>query len=101
MGDPKKKHKLYSTPKRPYDPAVLEAELRLIGAYGLRNKRELWRHHALARAYRRRAREMLSMDQVDRADIERKFKGKLHKLGFIDERGNLDDIQISSLVYEA
>ena len=38
MGDPKKKHKTFNTPKRPYETEALMEELRTIGAYGLRNK---------------------------------------------------------------
>jgi ribosomal protein S4 len=67
MGDPKKKHKRYTTPKRPYDFANLEAELKLVGAYSLRNKRELWSHRTKLSTLRRRARKLLSMDPVARA----------------------------------
>ncbi|UCH56692.1 MAG: 30S ribosomal protein S4 [Candidatus Bathyarchaeota archaeon] len=92
MGDPKKKHKLYTTPKRPYDVANLEEELRLIGAYGLRNKRELWRHRTELSTLRRRAREMLSLDPEERTQLEKELITKLHRLGLVDERGSLDDI---------
>jgi small subunit ribosomal protein S4 len=92
LGDPKKRHKLYSTPKRPYDFANLEAELKLVGAYGLRNKRELWRHKTELSTLRRRAREMLSTGVTEREQIEGELIGRLHRLGLIPERGNLDDI---------
>jgi small subunit ribosomal protein S4 len=92
LGDPKKRHKLYSTPKRPYDFANLEAELKLVGAYGLRNKRELWRHRTELSTLRRRAREMLSMGVAEREQLEAELQGRLHRLGLIPERGNLDDI---------
>ena len=92
MGDPKKKHKLYSTPKRPYDFANLEAELKLVGAYGLRNKRELWRHRTEMSTLRRRAREMVSMEVAEREQMEAELIARLHRLGLIPEKGNLDDI---------
>jgi len=92
LGDPKKKHKLYSTPKRPWDFANLEAELKLVGAYGLRNKRELWRHKTELSTLRRRAREMVSMGVTEREQLEAELIGRLHKRGLIPEMGNLDDI---------
>ena len=92
MGDPKKKHKLYSTPKRPWDFANLEAELKLVGAYGLRNKRELWRHKTELSTLRRRAREMVSMGVAEREQLEAELLGRLHRRGLIPEMGDLDDI---------
>ena len=41
MGDPKKQKKKYESPKYPWSVDRFEAELKLLGEYGLRNKREL------------------------------------------------------------
>ncbi len=92
MGDPKKKHKRYTTPKRPYDQDTLMKELRLLGAYGLRNKRELWRHRTELSHIRRMAREKLSMDPVERAEGEREMIRKLHARGLVDDRATLEDV---------
>jgi len=91
VGDPKKKHKGYTKPKRPYDYDALMEELRLVGTYGLRNKRELWRLRTELSRIRRMAREKLSMDPVERAKGEREMVRKLHSLGLVDEKAVLED----------
>lgn len=92
MGDPKKKRKQYTTPKRPYDVDTLKEELRLIGLYGLRNKRELWKHRTELSRIRRMAREMLSLPPEERAERGRQLIARLRRLGLIGEGATLEDV---------
>jgi small subunit ribosomal protein S4 len=92
MGDPKKKHKTYSTPKRPYDPDTLLDELRLIGTYGLRNKRELWKAHTILSTLRRRARELLSLGAGERSERQAEMVSRLHRLGLVREGATLEEV---------
>lgn len=91
MGDPKKKHKKYKTPESPYDEERLQEELRLLGIYGLRNKRELWRHRTILRKYRQIAREMLSMETAKRIQGERELINKLYALGLTRRDATLEE----------
>jgi len=92
MGDPKKKHKTYHTPKRPYDTQALLEELQTIGAYGLRNKRELWKAKTELSAIRGRARGLLSLEPEERAARERGLIAKLAKRGLVMENSRLEDV---------
>ena len=48
--------------RRPYERERMDHEIQLVGGYGLRNKRELWRvHYTLARLLKV-ARELLTLD---------------------------------------
>jgi len=53
MGDPKKQRRKYETPRFPWRTDTLQKELNLIGQYGLRNKRELWRHETALSKFRK------------------------------------------------
>jgi len=92
LGDPKKKHKRYVTPERPYDQAALIDELRLIGAYGLRNKRELWRHRTQLSKIRRIAREAQPLDPARRGEVEGRLIRRLQHLGLLKREATIDDV---------
>ncbi len=97
MGDPKKQHKKYTTPSVPYDTEMFMEELKLLGAYGLRNKRELWRLRTELSSLRRRARGLLAQTATEREKQEKELINKLHKMGLIQSNGTLDDILTLSI----
>eukprot|EP00005_Dracoamoeba_jomungandri_P006216 CAMPEP_0174256378 /NCGR_PEP_ID=MMETSP0439-20130205/5618_1 /TAXON_ID=0 /ORGANISM="Stereomyxa ramosa, Strain Chinc5" /LENGTH=207 /DNA_ID=CAMNT_0015338957 /DNA_START=51 /DNA_END=674 /DNA_ORIENTATION=- len=83
----KNKSKTYKTPRRPFEKERLDAELQLIGEYGLKNKREVWRVHYALGQVRKRARLLLTLPEKDPRRI---FEGaalmrRLHRLGILDE----------------
>lgn len=97
MGDPKKQHKTYTTPRVPYDTEMFMEELKLLGAYGLRNKHELWRVRTHLSDLRRRARNLLAQTATERDKQEKEMISKLHKMGLVQENGTLDDILTLSI----
>ncbi len=97
MGDPKKQRRKYETPKFPWRVDILEAELKLLGEYGLRNKRELWTHKTTLSRFRGIARSLLGMPTQKRAVLEKQLISKLHRLGVLPKTAALDDVLDLSL----
>jgi len=67
--------------------ARLDSELKLVGEYGLRNKREVWRVQLTLSKIRRAARQLLTLDEKD---PKRLFEGnalirRLVRVGVLDE----------------
>jgi len=92
MGDPKKQRKKFDTPRFPWQIDTLEAELKLLGQYGLRNKREIWRHKTLLSKYRGIGRSLLGMSTGERRTQEKQLLNRLHRLGILPEESELDDV---------
>ncbi len=92
MGDPRRQKKKYVAPKRPFDTERFEQELESIGSYGLRNKRELWRHKTELSNYRRNARMMLGLAPSERAQTEKELVDKLARIGILTEEPTLDHV---------
>ncbi|XP_068672085.1 small ribosomal subunit protein uS4 [Montipora capricornis] len=79
--------KTYTTPRRPFEKERLNQELRIIGEYGLRNKREVWRVKYTLAKIRKAARELLTLEEKD---PKRLFEGnallrRLVRIGVLDE----------------
>jgi small subunit ribosomal protein S4 len=92
MGDPRRLRKKYRSPENPFDKLRIVDEMKYLGEYGLRNKKEFWKHKAqvshfrsLARSYRK-----LSKEQYEKHINE--LRGKLAKLGLVGTNATPDDI---------
>ncbi len=92
MGDPKKPRKKWMGPKHPWVKERLIREIELMGEYGLRNKKELWRLETLARYFRHRARSLLALPPEIRAREEKALLSRLYHLGVLPENATLDDV---------
>ncbi|OYT39468.1 MAG: 30S ribosomal protein S4, partial [Desulfurococcales archaeon ex4484_58] len=66
--------------------------LRLLGEYGLRNKRELWRAKTIIRRFRHQARALLATPKEIREPVEKALLNKLYRLGLLGENATLEDV---------
>lgn len=98
MGDPKQQGRKYDTPSHPWREERMEREERLIGKYGLKNKKEFWRAESELRNYRRKARELLAElggagetpESVEREAQD--LLAKLTELGLLSSGDELGDV---------
>jgi len=70
----------------------LNAELYVMGSYGLRNKRELWRAQTEVARIRNQARALLALSTEARSEKEKRLLNFLNRLGLVKEGATLDDI---------
>jgi small subunit ribosomal protein S4 len=70
----------------------LNAELYVMGSYGLRNKRELWRAQTEVARIRNQARALLALSTEARSEKEKRLLSFLNRLGLVKEDATLDDI---------
>lgn len=82
--------KVAKHPKRPFEKERLDSELLLIGKYGLKNKREVWRVQYILQRIRRAARDLLTLEPNDPRRI---FSGqallnRMMRIGVLDKKQN-------------
>mmetsp|Transcript_10780 Transcript_10780/g.16119 ORF Transcript_10780/g.16119 Transcript_10780/m.16119 type:complete len:193 (-) Transcript_10780:29-607(-) len=75
------------TPRRPFEKERIDNELMLVGQYGLRNKREVWRVQLTLAKIRKAARELLTLEENDQRRI---FEGnallrRMVRMGLLNE----------------
>jgi small subunit ribosomal protein S4 len=92
MGDIKKQRKKYETPRFPWRTDIMQAELKLIGQFGLRNKHELWRQETMLSTFRGTARSLIGKNPEERKKMEEELLTRLKRLGVLPETAVLDDV---------
>lgn len=79
--------KTSNRPRKLYDRDRQDKEIKLAGEYGLKNKREIWRIQLVLAKIRKRARELLTLEESNPIRV---FEGqalmnKLFKYGLLDK----------------
>jgi small subunit ribosomal protein S4 len=93
LGDPKKPRAKFNPPRNPWQSDQLSQELYLLGTYGLRNKRELWRAQTYLSNIRKQARQLLAAATEVRGREEPKLLSHLGRQGLIQTPSpSLDDV---------
>jgi len=93
VGDPKKPRKKWERPGHPWIKERLLEEMELLGKYGLRNKREIWKAQTLLRRIREKAKALLSLPPEVRIAREAELIRKLYHMGLLEsESATIDEI---------
>jgi len=101
MGDPKTPRRIWKKPKRPLNYDLLMDELKTIGTFGLKTKRELWKARTELSRVRHQARSLLALGQDMREREEPILMNSLSKIGLVDKNSTLDNVlnlQVSDLL---
>ena len=92
MGDPRKLRKKFKRPSTPFEKARIDSELRYLGEYGLRNKREFWKHRYQLSKFRRIARDLKTMPENQQNIAFEELTTKLRSLGLVGSDATTDDV---------
>jgi len=92
MGDPKTSRRVWQKPKRPLNYNLIMDELKTLGTFGLKTKRELWKTQTELSRVRLQARSLLALRQDERERKEPILKQSLSKIGLVNEDSTLDDV---------
>ncbi len=61
----KRKHKIYSRPKRPFDKTRIDEEAKIKKDFGLKNKKEIWRADAKIKVLREKAKKLIGASEKE------------------------------------
>ncbi len=92
MGDPKYPRRVWRKPKRPLNYELKMEELKTVGTFGLRTKKELWKAHTELSRVRHQARSLLALRQEVREEKEPILMKSLARIGLVSSDATLDDV---------
>ena len=92
MGDIKNFRRVWKKPKRPLNFDLKMDELKILGTFGLKTKRELWKARTELSRVRNQARSLLALRQDVREQKEPILMNSLSKVGYVQSDATLDDV---------
>ena len=92
MGDTKNFRRVWKKPKRPFNFDLKMEELKILGTFGLKTKRELWKARTELSRVRNQARSLLALRQDVREQKEPILMNSLSKVGYVQSDATLDDV---------
>jgi len=92
MGDTKNFRRGWRKPKRPFNFELKMEELKTLGTFGLKTKRELWKARTELSRVRNQARSLLALRQEVRDREEPILIHSLSRIGLIEQNATLDDV---------
>ena len=92
MGDTKNFRRVWKKPKRPFNFDLKMEELKTLGTFGLKTKRELWKARTELSRVRNQARSLLALRQEVRDKEEPILMHSLSRIGLVGENATLDDV---------
>ena len=84
--------RIWQKPKRPLNYDLIMDELKTLGTFGLKTKRELWKTQTELSRVRLQARSLLALRQDERERKEPILMQSLSKIGLVNEDSTLDDV---------
>jgi small subunit ribosomal protein S4 len=73
----KRKHKIYSRPKTPFEKSRIDEEREIKEEFGLKNKKEIWRAEAKIKSFREKAKRLIPATNEE----QQKLFNNLNKIG--------------------
>lgn len=92
MGDPRYPRRAWRKPKRPLNYDLKMDELKTLGGFGLRTKRELWKARTELSRLRQQARSLLALGEEARGEREPVLIRSLERIGLVKPGSGLDDV---------
>jgi len=84
--------RVWKKPKRPLNYDLMKDELKTLGTFGLKTKKELWKTQTELSRVRLQARSLLALRQEERERKEPILIQSLSKIGLVDQNSTLDDV---------
>lgn len=88
----KRKHKIYSRPKRPFNKERIMEENEIKNEFGLKTKTEIWKIEARVKEMRERAKELISASPEAQQELFKRLKKKGFNVNTISDVLSLNKI---------